>query len=580
MPADPAKDADNTYTYAFAGWDKEVVLCAGNATYTATYKSAYIDYTVKFVDEDGTVISEETYHYGGKITVPTDPAKAADNTYTYTFAGWDKEVVDCAGNATYTATYNADYIDYVIKFVDEDGTVISEKSYHYGDKVTVPADPAKAADNTYTYTFAGWDKEVVDCAGNATYTATYNADYIDYVIKFVDEDGTVISEKSYHYGDKVTVPADPAKAADNTYTYTFAGWDKEVVDCAGDATYTATYESNYIDYVVKFLDEDGTVISERTYHFGDKVTAPTDPTKAADNTYTYTFAGWDSEVVSCAGNAAYTATYNSHYIDYTVVFENEDGTALSSKTYHYGDKVTVPADPSKDADNTYTYSFAGWDKEVVDCVGDATYTATYKSAYIDYTVVFKNWNGDVLFAGTYHYGQDVVVPATPTRDADETYTYSFQCWDEDVEPCYGDKVYVAEYRSSFIDYIITFQYEDGTVIAKYTCHYGEELSVPENVAVPEELGDNYAFAGWDMTVTVCEGDAVYTAVFEQTYTLGDADGDGEVTDWDGVTLARYLAGWPVEVEVAALDIDGDGEITDWDGVLMDRYLAGWNITIG
>ena len=46
-------------------------------------------------------------------------------------------------------------------------------------------------------------------------------------------------------------------------------------------------------------------------------------------------------------------------------------------------------------------------------------------------------------------------------------------------------------------------------------------------------------------------------------------------------LARYLAGWPVEVDVLeALDIDGDGELTDWDGVLFDRYLAGWDITIG
>lgn len=61
---------------------------------------------------------------------------------------------------------------------------------------------------------------------------------------------------------------------------------------------------------------------------------------------------------------------------------------------------------------------------------------------------------------------------------------------------------------------------------------------------------------------------------------GDADGDGEVTDWDGVMLARYLAGWNVEVDLAALDVDGDGEVTDWDGVIMDRYLAGWNVSIG
>lgn len=69
--------------------------------------------------------------------------------------------------------------------------------------------------------------------------------------------------------------------------------------------------------------------------------------------------------------------------------------------------------------------------------------------------------------------------------------------------------------------------------------------------------------------------------FNVPYTSGDADGDGEVTDWDGVLLARYLAGWTVEIaDTSTLDIDGDGEVTDWDGVILDRYLAGWNVTIG
>ena len=61
----------------------------------------------------------------------------------------------------------------------------------------------------------------------------------------------------------------------------------------------------------------------------------------------------------------------------TVVFKNWDGTVLSSKTYHYGDAVAAPSDPKRPSDSRKQYVFSGWDKTVVNCVGDATYTAVY-----------------------------------------------------------------------------------------------------------------------------------------------------------------------------------------------------------
>jgi antitoxin component YwqK of YwqJK toxin-antitoxin module len=358
-----------------------VVACTGNATYTATYKATYIDYTVTFLNEDGTVVATVTYHYGDQIVGPADPTKASDNTYTYAFAGWDGALGTCTGNATYTATYSKTYIEYTVQFVDEDGTVISTATYHWGDSVAAPSDPTKSADKTYTYAFTGWDRSVVACSGNATYTATYSKTYIEYTVQFVDEDGTVISTATYHYGDTVAAPSDPTKSADKTYTYSFSGWDSAVVACTGNATYTATYKATYIDYTVTFLNEDGTVVATVTYHYGDQIVGPADPTKASDNTYTYAFAGWDGALGTCTGNATYTATYSKTYIEYTVQFVDEDGTVISTATYHWGDSVAAPSDPTKASDSMYDYTFAGWTPEVATCSGDATYKATYSKTY-------------------------------------------------------------------------------------------------------------------------------------------------------------------------------------------------------
>ena len=79
-----------------------------------------------------------------------------------------------------------------------------------------------------------------------------------------------------------------------------------------------------------------------SYHFGDTVTEPQIPTRAADNTYTYAFAGWNTSIsTTCDGTKEYKATYTPTYIEYTVVFKDYNGDVISSKEYHYGDTVTV-----------------------------------------------------------------------------------------------------------------------------------------------------------------------------------------------------------------------------------------------
>jgi hypothetical protein len=63
------------------------------------------------------------------------------------------------------------------------------------------------------------------------------------------------------------------------------------------------------------------------------------------------------------------------------------------------------------------------------------------------------------------------------------------------------------------------------------------------------------------------------ATVAQAQVCGDATGDGEVTDTDGVQILRAAAQLSSDCTLGPCDINGDGEITDTDGVLALRKAA-------
>ncbi len=151
------------------------------------------------------------------------------NTLTVTYGG-------------FTVSMDVNIVNPVITFLNYDGSILSQAQYALGAAVTPPAAPVRPEDAQGEYAFIGWDREVVPCEGTATYTAVF---VLCHTVTFLNYDGSLISVAQYAPGAPINIPADPVKPADAMGEYDFAGWDQEVVNCAGKAAYTATFKLRY-----------------------------------------------------------------------------------------------------------------------------------------------------------------------------------------------------------------------------------------------------------------------------------------------------------------------------------------------
>lgn len=82
--------------------------------------------------------------------------------------------------------------------------------------------------------------QTIEVQGKAAITA--HVVPVEYEIRFVNDDGTVLQAGKVAYGQVPEYTGEaPTKQSDATYTYAFEGWTPEVVAVTGDATYEATY---------------------------------------------------------------------------------------------------------------------------------------------------------------------------------------------------------------------------------------------------------------------------------------------------------------------------------------------------
>ena len=226
-------------------------LTGGSApTYTVTWKN----WDGSVLETDENVAKGSTPTYDGEA-----PAKAADAQNTYTFAAWDDgtttyvlgvdDLPAVTADVTYTAVFTAETNTYKVTWKNWDGNELKvDENVPYG---TVPeyegTDPTKPNDENYTYTFAGWTPEVVAVAGDAEYTAVFNA---------VENVGKTGLDGDYYYINGVKVGSYYGLVMDNGNYYYVDNYAKIIKN-----------KAKFLNNTNGLTFADGTPISKATYSF-------------------------------------------------------------------------------------------------------------------------------------------------------------------------------------------------------------------------------------------------------------------------------------------------------------------------
>ena len=148
---------DKTGNYSVKAYARNAKFQSETATMAQRVR-VHNTFTVRFVDEDGTLLNKQTVPYGMDAATPASPRKTG-----YSFVGWDKEYTNITSSMTITARYMQKA--FTVTFCDASGTVIEEpQRVLYGEA-------AEAPDMSSTEGFVGWNKDFSFVDASMTVTA-------------------------------------------------------------------------------------------------------------------------------------------------------------------------------------------------------------------------------------------------------------------------------------------------------------------------------------------------------------------------------------------------------------------------
>jgi len=386
VPSDPIRDADNNYTYTFAGYLPAIsagttsLVVTQDKTYTAQWNQVEQKYSITFNANGG---------YFGTAT---------ESTFTATDATYQQVLSTILNTNNKEPKYTATATHYYVF----DGWYTEETG---GDKITKVSDITTVSkDNKSATVYAHWNER------EQLYKITFNA----YQGQFTPTENPFVVEDAKYSDELASIlntaqKPNPTRLATNEKKYTFEGWYtdtnfttkvtkiSDIMDATKGTTYATVY-ANYTEadqeYSITFnanggaFGESETEFTKSTAKYNDTLesiltTDSKTATKAEDIYYTYSLQGWYtaktggtkvtkiSEIMDATQGkttATVYASWSSTTKTYSVEFDGNGGKINGGNTlsvkmnsnngmqYCVNQAKNMNRDPWTDEN----YEFSGW----------------------------------------------------------------------------------------------------------------------------------------------------------------------------------------------------------------------------
>lgn len=326
-----------------------------------------------------------------------------------------------------------------IFFDTQGGSILPTITGDAGTPVTKPEQPTKIG-----HTFVGWfnDSTFLSPYTFQTIPAINQTVYVQwranpYSMIFNENGGSNVTDYvNVNYGTAITYPI-PSRRG-----YDFYGWYLD------NQTFKKPYSTPYMEdknitlyakwelskYQITYHMDGGTNPESNLYEF----TIQTRLTLQAPTRVGYRFLGWfTNSDFSGVAVSQISGQYTDHLTlyakfeinNYTMSFNSNGGTAISSITRPYQSLITPPTPPTR-----VGHTFLGWfkDSALTESYMISTMPAEAIMLYAKwqvntYTMTFNSNGGSPVSPQTANYGSVLVQPSVPVREG-----YIFRGWYQDT----------------------------------------------------------------------------------------------------------------------------------------------------